>query len=112
MIETMILSNDSKERGSSRWIIISSAGAKPIAPFQTTQPFVFSTTDFSFDRVKVTGARTSMTSAVPVAAVIAREDNFGILNPAAATIGTIIIVVLVPDTPPVECLSAIIPLND
>src|SRR3989344_1475333 len=112
MIETIILSKDSNANGSSRWMMISSAGANPIAPFQTTQPFVFSTTDFNFGSVKVTGAKTSMTSAVPAAAVIAREDSLGILKPQAATIGTMIIVVRVPDTPPVECLSATIPEKD
>ena len=50
-------------------------------------------------------------SAVPEGDVIARDDVFGIVNPAAAITGTIIIVVRVPATPPAECLSATIPLN-
>src|SRR3989338_2702644 len=107
----MILSKDSKDNGSSTSIMMSSAGAIPIIPFQTIQPFTFSTIFFTFEGVKVTEHKTSIASAVPQGDVIAREDNFGILNPAAAIMGTTSIVVLVPATPPVECLSATIPSN-
>jgi len=50
-----------------------------------------------------------MVSAVPEGEVIARDEFLGILIPAAAIMGTKIIVVLVPAIPPVECLSATIP---
>jgi hypothetical protein len=41
-----------------------------------------------------------MLSAVPDGDVIALVDDFGIVNPAAATIGTIIKETLFPGTPP------------
>ena len=47
----------------------------------------------------------SITSAVPAGVVIALEEVFGIIKPAAAQIETIIGVVR-PDIPPIECLSA------
>ena len=40
-----------------------------------------------------------------------RQELFGIRNPAAATIGTVMSVTRVPGTPPIECLSATIPLK-
>ena len=54
-----------------------------------------------------TSAIASITSAVPAALVIALEDVFGIVSPAAAQIETMIGVVLFPGTPPIECLSTI-----
>src|SRR3989338_4454742 len=111
MTEIIILSNDSKDRGSSTRIMISSAGAIPSLPFQSIQPPT-SLTIFSICLgVNSTEAIASITSAVPAGVVIARDEILGILNPAAAIIGTIIIVVLVPAMPPTECLSATIPLN-
>ncbi|MBA7700852.1 hypothetical protein ES703_109577 [subsurface metagenome] len=67
--------------------------------------FSFDTMLFNFSASKATGARTSIESAVPEGEVIALVDDFGIVNPAAATIGTMISVTLFPGTPPVECLS-------
>ena len=48
-------------------------------------------------------------SAVPAAEVMALELVLGIVKPAEAIIGTIIIVALLPGTPPTECLSRTIP---
>ena len=52
-----------------------------------------------------------ITSAVPDADVIALEDVFGIFNPAAEQIDTIIGVVLFPASPPMLCLSKILPFK-
>jgi len=46
------------------------------------------------------GAKTSIESAVPDGDVMALVEDFGIVNPAAATIGTIIRDTLFPGTPP------------
>jgi hypothetical protein len=43
-----------------------------------------------------------MESAVPEGEVIALVEDFGIVNPAAATIGTMIRETLFPGTPPVS----------
>jgi len=50
-------------------------------------------------------ARTSIVSAVPDGLVIARDEVFGIRTPAAVRIGMMIMVVLFPGTPPMQCLS-------
>ena len=57
-----------------------------------------------FFKDRETFARTSITSAVPAAEVMLLLLVFGMKQPAAATIGTIIIVVL-PLVPPMQCLS-------
>jgi hypothetical protein len=47
-----------------------------------------------------------MQSAVPAGEVMAREDVFGIVRPAAATIGTTSMLdLLLPGMPPMLCLS-------
>jgi len=48
----------------------------------------------------LTGANTSIESAVPEGEVIALVDVLGIINPAEATIGTMISETLFPGTPP------------
>src|SRR3569832_2887280 len=50
-------------------------------------------------------ASTSIVSAVPAGEVIARDDVLGMVRPYAATIGTTIIDVRLPGTPPMQCLS-------
>jgi len=45
-------------------------------------------------------------SAVPEGLVIALDEVFGMMMPAAVMIGMMIIVVLFPGTPPMQCLSA------
>lgn len=50
----------------------------------------------------MTGARTSIESAVPEGEVIALVLVFGIIKPAAATMGTMIKETLLPGTPPVS----------
>jgi len=55
---------------------------------------------FNSSESNITGARTSMESAVPEGEVIALVDVFGIIKPAAAIIGTIIKETLFPGTPP------------
>lgn len=49
-----------------------------------------------------------MVSAVPAGEVMARDDVFGIVNPRAAMMGTMIGVVRFPGSPPTECLSSTI----
>ena len=70
-------------------------------------PPSFSTTFFIASTERVTGAKTSMVSAVPAGEVIAREEVFGMVSPASAQIETTIGVVLFPAIPPIQCLSAI-----
>ena len=95
----------SNDNGYSARISLSSAGAKSRAPPQTRQPFVFSTIFFISSIEKETLQNTSIVSAVPAGLVIARDDVFGIVSPAAATIATTIGVTLFPGTPPILCLS-------
>ena len=91
--------------GLSTLIILSSAGARFRLPPQTMQPFVFLIILFIFFMLTETFARTSIVSAVPAGLVMLLELVFGIVKPAAAIIGTITIVVLLPATPPTQCLS-------
>ena len=58
---------------------------------------------------RLTGQRVSTRSAVPAGEVIAREEVLGIVNPAAATMGTTSMLVLSPGMPPTLCLSRIGP---
>lgn len=100
-------SSGSMPSGYSTWMNRSSAGAKSNAPPQTRQPFVFFTTAFISFMERFTGQRDSTLSAVPAADVTARDDVLGIVNPAAATIGTTSSDVLSPGMPPMLCLSSI-----
>ncbi len=93
------------------FIILSSTGASPKAPPQTKQAFVLFTIFLISLIDKLTLVIVSMTSAVPAALVMALDEVFGIFNPAAAQIATVIGVVLFPATPPIECLSATFPFN-
>ena len=86
-------------------IIFESTGTIPKPPPQIKHPFVFFTILFKSFIENSTLAIVSMTSAVPAALVIALEDVFGIINPAAAQIETTIGVVLFPGIPPMQCLS-------
>lgn len=86
-------------------IIFESAGTIPNPPPQTRQAFVFFTIFLTSSKENSTFAIVSITSAVPDAEVIARDELFGIINPAAAQIETTIGVVLFPGIPPIECLS-------
>jgi len=88
-------------------ISLSSAGASPSAPPQARHALVFFTTCFSSFSGRTTSAIVSIVSTVPAALVIALEEVFGIVIPAAAHIATTIGVVLFPAIPPMECLSAI-----
>ena len=54
---------------------------------------------------RFTGQRVSTLSAVPAGEVIAREEVLGMVNPAAATMGTTSMEVLSPGMPPTLCLS-------
>src|SRR3989338_1412994 len=94
-------------RGFSTWIILSSAGARFNAPPQTRQPLILETILFILLISKLTLHNTSIVSAVPAGLVIDLLDVFGIVNPAAAIIGTKIIDVLFPGIPPMQCLSTI-----
>ncbi len=98
------------ERGYSTCMKRSSAGAKSRAPPHARHAFVFSTTALISSKDKSTGHKTSIRSAVPAEEVIAREDVFGIMKPAAEIMGTTRRVVLSPGTPPMLCLSRMGPL--
>src|SRR3989344_1764851 len=91
--------------GCSTLIILSSAGARLIEPPQTMQAPILFTIFFILSTLKETFVSTSTVSAVPAGLVIDLDDVFGTVRPAAARIGTIIIVVLLPATPPTQCLS-------
>ncbi len=95
----------SSANGYSTFMNKSSAGARLTPPPQHIIPFVWLTISTIFSALNVTGARTSMVSAVPEAEVMALDDVFGMVRPAAATIGTIKRVTLFPGTPPILCLS-------
>lgn len=84
---------------------LSSTGAKSSAPPHTMHPFVFLTTFCSSGMDKLTGASTSMESAVPAALVMLLELVLGIRNPALAMMGTTIMLAL-PLVPPMQCLSS------
>src|SRR3990172_795763 len=83
----------------------SSAGASSKDPPQTRQPLVFVTTSLISLIDRLTGQRVSTRSAVPAGEVIARDEVLGMVNPAAATMGTTIMLVLSPGIPPTLCLS-------
>src|SRR5665647_3807023 len=87
----------------------SSAGASSNEPPQTKHPLVFATTSLISLIDRLTGHKVSTLSAVPAGDVIAREEVLGMVNPAAATIGTTIMLVLSPGIPPTLCLSRIGP---
>ncbi len=105
MIEAMNWASGSIFNCFSIFIIFESAGTIPKAPPQTKQAFVFFIIFFTSSIENSTLAIVSTTSAVPAELVIALEEDFGIINPAEAQIGTIIKVVLFPGIPPTECLS-------
>ena len=107
MIEARSWGSMSKFRILSTWMILSSEGASPSDPPHARQAPVFLTTDFIFGRESSTFEIVSITSAVPDAEVIAREEVFGKVSPAAAQIATAIGVVRFPAIPPIQCLSAI-----
>src|SRR5665647_447677 len=86
-------------KGYSTWIKRSSAGASSKEPPHTKHPLVLATTSLISFMDRLTGQRVSTLSAVPAGEVIAREEVFGIVNPAAATIGTTSIDVLSPGIP-------------
>src|SRR3989344_1832893 len=108
IIDAINWASGSTLRSLSTLINLSSAGAKPRDPPQAKQAFVFFTTDFNSSRDKSTFATVSITSAVPEADVMAREEVFGITMPATAQIETTMGVVLFPGIPPIQCLSAIL----
>jgi hypothetical protein len=87
-------------KGRSISIRILSAGEVSRAPPQIIHAFSWETISFNLLGVKATGARTSIESAVPDGDVIALVEDFGIVKPAAATIGTIMRETLLPGTPP------------
>ncbi len=95
----------SSARGCSTFMKTSSAGARFTPPPQQMIPFVSFTISTISLELKVTGARTSIVSAVPDAEVIALDDVFGTVRPADATIGTMRRETLFPGTPPMLCLS-------
>ena len=91
-------------------ISTSSAGLKFTDPPQAIHPPSFSTTDCIVSKLKSTGVITSIVSAVPAGDVIALDEVFGKVKPAAVTMATTIGVVLFPGKPPTQCLSTTISL--
>ncbi len=105
-IDATICPCESNPSGRSTEISVSSAGARRAVPPQAMQPRCLRTMSCSAFIGSSTRASTSIVSAVPAGEVIARLDVFGISMPCAATIGTTIIDVRLPGTPPMQCLSA------
>ena len=102
----------SRFRSRSTWIILSSDGASFREPPQARQALCFLTILTILESGISTSDIVSITSAVPDAEVIAREDVFGSVRPTAAHIAMVIGVVLFPAIPPMQCLSATyLPLN-
>ncbi len=83
----------------------SSAAARSTPPPQVMNPPTFSAMRLSFLASFLMLAMTSIVSAVPAGLVIARDEVFGIKRPVDVTIGMTSIVVLLPGTPPMQCLS-------
>ncbi len=83
----------------------SSAGLRSTAPPHTTQPPSRSTTRRMASRLRSTGHSVSMVSAVPAGEVMARDEVFGMVRPAAAAMATTMGVVRLPGRPPTQCLS-------
>ena len=112
IIDAMSCGSISRFSNRSTLIILSSDGASPSEPPHARQALVFATTDFICFRESSTFEIVSITSAVPDAEVIARDDVLGRINPAAAQIATTTGVVRFPAIPPMQCLSAMyFPLN-
>jgi len=112
MIDAMSCGSMSRFSNRSTWIILSSDGASPREPPHAKHAPVLLTTFFIFFIESSTFEIVSTTSVVPAADVIARDDVFGNVNPAAAQIAMIIGVVRFPEIPPMQCLSAMyFPLN-
>lgn len=105
MIDASICPSASMLSGCSTLIILSSAGARFTAPPQIMNPPTSSIIFLSLFIGRLTGHSTSIVSAVPAGDVIALLLVFGTMHPAATSIGTTIIVVLFPGTPPIECMS-------
>ena len=101
-IEGIIRPTGSICKGRSISIKILSAGAVSSAPPQIMHAFSLDTISFSSFGLNATGANTSIESAVPEGDVIALVEDFGIVRPAAATIGTMIRETLFPGTPPIS----------
>jgi len=106
IIEARSIPCGSSDRGWRARIILSSADAKSTPPPHVMKPPTFFAICLSWGALFIMFARTSIVSAVPDGLVIALEEVFGIFIPAAVMIGMIIIVVLLPGTPPMQCLSA------
>ncbi len=107
IIDASICPSASMLSGCSILIILSSAGARFTAPPQMMNPPTSLIIFLSLSTGRLTGHNTSIVSAVPAGEVIALLLVFGTMHPAATSIGTIIIVVLLPGTPPIECTSTI-----
>jgi len=112
MIDASSCGSMSRFSRRSTWIILSSEGASPNEPPHARQAPTLWTIFFIFFIGISTFDIVSITSAVPDAEVIAREDVFGRVNPTAAQIAMTIGVVRLPAIPPIQCLSArYLPLN-
>ena len=100
MIDASICARGLMFRGYSTLMSMSSTGARFIEPPQANTPPTFSEIDFSFVVSISTSQNVSTKSDVPHALLIARDDVFGSINPAAATMETTMGVTLLPGTPP------------
>ena len=79
---------------------MSSTGARFIAPPHANTPPTSSDTRFSESASISTLQKVSTKSEVPQALLMARDESFGIMIPAAATMDTTMGVILFPGTPP------------
>ena len=100
--------------GCSILMTMSSTGAMFIPPPHANTPPTSSATRLRVSTSSSTLQKVSTKSDVPQALLMAREDVFGIMTPAAATIDTTMGVILFPGTPPklwksnTGCLSNLI----
>jgi len=90
MIDAISCGSTSRFNRRSTWMILSSDGASPSEPPHAKQAPVFWTIFFIFFIGISTFDIVSITSAVPDAEVIAREDVFGRVSPTVAQIDMII----------------------
>gem|GEM_PF-859103 len=111
IILTTVLENDCIDKGYATLISFSSAGARSSHHHRTRQQFSFFTKFSISFLLKDISISTLTHSQVAAGVVIDLEKVFGILIPSDANIGIIIIVVSLPGTHHIQCLSATIHLK-
>jgi len=106
---TIVLEYDCMESGYAALMSFSSAGARSNPPPQTKQVLCFLTNSSICFFEKEISISTLTHSPVAAGVVIALENVFGILIPSDVNSGIMIIVVSLPGTPHIQCLSATTP---